>query len=125
MLGCHHTKQTITLLHALLSFRVSHIFRQISVIIVTHIFTCSLMCSFHPACNVVIVPRSQWGARSANHINMASTPTGVVIHHTDTPRCYNYNDCNYWMRAIQNYHMDHWGKCLETTRLEHGFSQKG
>ncbi|XP_064615554.1 peptidoglycan recognition protein 1-like [Liolophura sinensis] len=60
---------------------------------------------FHPACPV-IVPRRDWGARSASHINMASTPTGVVIHHTVTPRCYNSNDCKYWMRAIQNTHMN-------------------
>lgn len=36
-----------------------------------------------------------------------STPVHwAIVHHTVTPSCFNQEDCSYWMRSIQDYHMD-------------------
>ena len=65
------------------------------------------------------VSRAGWGARPpAGTLSPLNTPVDIVfIHHTVTPECYNQEDCSYWMRSIQDFHIDGNGMIFHEWRI--------
>ncbi|XP_041464802.1 peptidoglycan-recognition protein SC2-like [Lytechinus variegatus] len=54
-----------------------------------------------------VVTREEWGARPAkNRTDMATPVPFVILHHTDMPECFTFDDCCKMMRSIQDFHMD-------------------
>lgn len=53
--------------------------------------------------------RADWRARSPKSTKplRQNPPPFVVVHHSDTPSCFNQEDCKKRIRNIQDYHMDH------------------
>lgn len=51
--------------------------------------------------------RSSWGARAAKErTRFRSTPTYVVVHHSETPGCSNEAQCKTRVKNIQDFHLD-------------------
>ncbi|CAL8105796.1 unnamed protein product [Calicophoron daubneyi] len=64
------------------------------------------VCLVANACGVIVVSRSEWGARSPVEETLMFDPKPyAIIHHTATSTC-SGNHCKAVVRAIQNFHMD-------------------